>query len=223
MQKRDEITFNGITFVRFPEGKSLSSRRYYYPFAKGRRVKGVGGLHQEIWKAHHGPIPKGMHVHHKDENSLNNSIDNLELLTHGEHMKRHGNNSPAQRAHFARIRPLAAAWHGSPEGLEWHSQLGKDSWKDREPDERKCVECGKTYLCKSLRDTDRFCSSACMQKWHYHRKTYFVKRICSICGQEFMAQPRSGRRLPQQTCSLPCRNELLKRKFHDRKRTVRSD
>jgi hypothetical protein len=34
-------------------------------------------------------IPKGHSVHHIDHNKLNNSIDNLEVLSWQEHMKRH--------------------------------------------------------------------------------------------------------------------------------------
>ena len=34
-------------------------------------------------------IPYGYEVHHKDENRLNNSIDNLELLSTSDHMRLH--------------------------------------------------------------------------------------------------------------------------------------
>jgi len=34
-------------------------------------------------------LPRGMNVHHKDENTLNDAIDNLEVLTLAEHMQRH--------------------------------------------------------------------------------------------------------------------------------------
>ena len=38
-------------------------------------------------------IPSEYDVHHKDENGLNNAIDNLEILKKGEHSKEHGENS----------------------------------------------------------------------------------------------------------------------------------
>jgi HNH endonuclease len=42
-----------------------------------------------VWEQHHGPVPKGMIVHHKDRNTTNDSIENLELKTRGEHVNEH--------------------------------------------------------------------------------------------------------------------------------------
>ncbi len=42
-----------------------------------------------IWEAHHGPIPKGMVIHHKDGNSENDEIQNLEMLSQGDHVRVH--------------------------------------------------------------------------------------------------------------------------------------
>ena len=46
-------------------------------------------LHRYVWEQVNGPIPKNMIIHHKDFNRGNWSLDNLELLTRAEHMKRH--------------------------------------------------------------------------------------------------------------------------------------
>jgi hypothetical protein len=40
--------------------------------------------HRIIWEMHHGPIPKGMVIDHKDGNSGNNKLDNLRLATSGQ-------------------------------------------------------------------------------------------------------------------------------------------
>lgn len=58
-----------------------------YPaiFLNGQNVH----IHRLEWKKHKGEIPYGQIVHHKDENKLNWSIDNLELLSRGEHIKTH--------------------------------------------------------------------------------------------------------------------------------------
>lgn len=41
-------------------------------------------IHRVIWTAVNGDIPDGLEVNHIDENKTNNSIDNLNLLTHTE-------------------------------------------------------------------------------------------------------------------------------------------
>src|SRR5215469_17385379 len=37
-------------------------------------------LHRKIWETHRGPLPKGVHIHHRDGNKANNQIDNLEPM-----------------------------------------------------------------------------------------------------------------------------------------------
>lgn len=44
--------------------------------------------HRLIWEQNNGPIPKGMIVVFKDKNPRNLTIDNLELITRAENMKR---------------------------------------------------------------------------------------------------------------------------------------
>lgn len=51
----------------------------------GRLVK----EHREIYKREIGPIPDGWHIHHRDEDKLNNRPDNLEALPWPEHKRRH--------------------------------------------------------------------------------------------------------------------------------------
>lgn len=48
-------------------------------------------IHRLQWEKYHGKIPKGFIVHHKDENKLNWNIDNLELLSRSQHIKKHKN------------------------------------------------------------------------------------------------------------------------------------
>ena len=46
-------------------------------------------LHRYVWELYNGPIPEGLHVHHKNGNKLCNCICNLELLTNAEHSLLH--------------------------------------------------------------------------------------------------------------------------------------
>jgi HNH endonuclease len=41
------------------------------------------------WEKHHGAIPKGLGIHHKDENTLHDAIDNLELVSKKDHLALH--------------------------------------------------------------------------------------------------------------------------------------
>lgn len=62
-------------------------------------------LHRYNWIKVHGEIPKGMKLLFKDRNPFNCNIDNLELLTPGELMKRNSvHNYPAPIARIIQLR-----------------------------------------------------------------------------------------------------------------------
>jgi len=42
-----------------------------------------------FWETAHGPVLTGMIIHHKDRNTLNNSLYNLELMSRVEHINEH--------------------------------------------------------------------------------------------------------------------------------------
>lgn len=48
-------------------------------------------IHRLQWMKYYGEIPDGCVVHHKDENKMNWDIENLELISRSEHLKRHKN------------------------------------------------------------------------------------------------------------------------------------
>ena len=53
--------------------------------ADGPRWKMWKPYHRHIWEQHNGPIPEGMIVTFKDQNPMNCDIENLMLVTRGEH------------------------------------------------------------------------------------------------------------------------------------------
>lgn len=53
-------------------------------------------VHRIVWEAHHGPIPPGFDVHHKDEDKHNNKISNLTLRQRGAHISEHRSRKRGQ-------------------------------------------------------------------------------------------------------------------------------
>jgi hypothetical protein len=46
-----------------------------------------------VWAEAHGPIQRGLFIHHINENKLDDRIENLQALTNSEHMALHGRTS----------------------------------------------------------------------------------------------------------------------------------
>lgn len=69
--------FNGQQYARKPNG--------YYGGTNRARV----AMHRAVWEFHHGQIPDGHQIHHRDGNRGNNAIENLMLVDRAEHSRRH--------------------------------------------------------------------------------------------------------------------------------------
>ena len=54
-----------------------------------------------VWEKHNGPVPKGMVIHHKDRNPLNDSVDNLEAMTRADHLREHRHEYEDRRCEAA--------------------------------------------------------------------------------------------------------------------------
>ena len=67
-----------------PTGQGIR-RGYYFV----RIVTGWASHARAVWTQAHGPIPKGVLVHHEDEDSFNDSLDNLRGMTRPQHMRLH--------------------------------------------------------------------------------------------------------------------------------------
>ncbi len=167
-KKSVAVVFNGITFRRYPKSNQWAHRMYYTPHA-GHRRRGVGALHQEIWKAANGPIPVGCHIHHRDDDPLNNDIGNLECITKDEHDARHRAErkrrmmTPKGKKQFRAALKAAAKWHGSKEGKAWHSQHAKEAWANAEKGTAVCVRCGVKFE-TWIPGRAKFCTPACRQR-----------------------------------------------------------
>jgi hypothetical protein len=212
MSKSECVFFNGVKFRRYPESDGVALRNYFRP-NKGDYRKGVSLLHREVWKHHYGEIPKGMNVHHKDENPLNNDISNLELLTISAHRRQHPFKDPdKQAAHLSRIRGLASEWHGTSEGSEVHSRASKRGWEDRKKKPKKegvCSECSSVFY--SFNPTAVVCGRACYDVRMARLSIGYEERKCQ-CGKSFQIQSWKKKRF----CGRPC---FFKFTVHWRHRT----
>lgn len=63
----------------------MSNDGYYIVYINGKQI----GFHRYIWEQHHGPITKGMEIHHINGDKLDNRIENLMLVDRNTHRKLH--------------------------------------------------------------------------------------------------------------------------------------
>ena len=189
--------FDGIKFTR--DDKT----GYYLNTTIGKR------MHRYVWEFYNGEIPKTYQIHHKDGDKSNNDIANLELIQSGEHQRLHGENLTEEERQKKRenmekkARPAAIAWHKSEAGREWHRQHAKETLLIREPKEKVCEFCGKSY--STIQYASRFCSNKCKSANRRKDKADTVIKKCEICGKEFETNKYSG----TVTCSRSCANVYM--------------
>lgn len=202
MAKVEVIVFQGVKFRRYPDSKNRTERVYFTP-GHADRAKGVGRLHEEIWKAAHGPIPAGYHIHHADHDPLNNDLSNLVCIPAGDHHRHHAAESEwlgSDRCleHLAEIRPKAAEWHRSPEGRAWHSEHARRVAADWQPVEATCEHCGERF--ESVRP-GRFCSNKCKSAWRRAAGVDDEDRTCEYCGGVFRVNRYARTRFCSRSCA----------------------
>jgi len=160
--------------------------------------------HRWVWINIHGNIPKGYHIHHKDENKSNNSIENLELIEKSRHLSIHM-QCPIRKKKAAencnRIRPLTKAWHASEIGKIWHKLHALQfNFGNRSPKTYQCDQCANSFE-SSKPSNIRFCSNACKSAWRRKCGKDNTERVCEICKMPFITNKYSkvkfcGRRCP---------------------------
>jgi len=195
------IRYNNRTFCLQTSG------RYYQDHNRSRTPERL--LHRRIWHDSFGPIPDGHHIHHKDGDWTNNSLDNLECIHGSKHASNHMKEkwaNPNSRLNLlnkvAQNREKTKAWHASEEGRKWHSENAKKSWKTRPFKTIKCVMCGCDF--ESQVSTRKFCSEKCSQKNNIPNRPKTTKK-CVMCGDDFMCRKYAK----TSTCSVSCRSYLI--------------
>ena len=80
------------TMLRAASGDGgLASNGYRRVTINGRRVL----EHRAVWERAHGPIPPRHDVHHINGDRADNRLDNLELMSHSDHVRLHSTNRPS--------------------------------------------------------------------------------------------------------------------------------
>lgn len=166
-----QVEFNGIIFRKVGP--------YYRPNGTECQ-KGTESLHRETWKFYNGDIPEKHHIHHKDGDTDNNDISNLECLLGSTHLSEHASqpnawcNTEKGKEHFTHIRSLAVNWHKSEEGRAWHKEHARKvatkvfAVKDVT---KVCLICSKTYhVHAAVASRSKFCHPNCRQQAIRNRK-----------------------------------------------------
>lgn len=193
--------FNGVKFRRYPDAETRTERVYWTP-GQADRKRGVRRLHEEVWIAAHGPIRKGWHVHHRDDDPLNNDLANLELLSPKAHADRHRTpeRTEARRRHMRDVvNPASRRWHGTPEGREWHRrQAAAAGFGVPVYEPHACEHCGAEY--ERGKGHGRFCSNNCKSAARRASGVDNEQRTCVVCAAPFDVNRYSKAR----SCSTAC-------------------
>lgn len=199
MEMNNKIVIDGLSFVQ-------SGRPYYYCSTKRKY------LHRYLWEKEHGKIPEGYEIHHKDHNSANNALENLELISAEEHRILHSKTLTDERRKFMRdnmnekARPKAIEWHKSEKGIEWHKKH-YEKMKDRlhAKCKFKCECCGIEFE-KPNTGVNRFCSNKCKSKWRRDNGLDNIKKKCAYCENEYESNKYAKTIYCSKKCSVRSRN-----------------
>ena len=145
-----------------------------------------------------GVLPKGMCVHHKDGDTSNNAISNLEIMSLVDHARMHTNRRIADPEQ----RDVLFRWHRSPEGAE-QLRVNAEKMRANTPErECTCRHCSEPFV--TNHPTKAFCSKRCVYLDRIERQP---NRECSICGELFKTIDKRT-----VTCSYECGWALRRRR-----------
>ena len=192
--------------VEYDNKKWVKQKSGYYQCTQ-RKFKGKNWLHQYVYEKEKYIIPKGLEVHHLNENKDDNSIDNLVLLTPEDHRKLHGDykiTNPErykkQCEHLDKVRP-DHVWPEDPIKYEKHRQALIDGMAKTKLIVKVCENCGDNYEVMPF-GSSRFCSNKCKSAKRRESGVDNIIEICSICGISFIKNKYSK----SMTCSRSCGN-----------------
>lgn len=156
------VTYFGKEWRRYPKSKNRTHRVYFQRHEHWKEPPVF--LHRAIYEYNFGPIPNGYHIHHKDDNPLNNDPSNLEALSARDHnritQEEYKNNAEWVARQKERL--------SSP---EWRAK-NSHAQKNRIKKELTCVLCGEKFLSRAY--SSRFCSECRKMKYCDKNGTHFT-------------------------------------------------
>lgn len=164
-------------------------------------------LHRSVYEYYFGEIPIGYEIHHRDLNTSNNKVENLQMLTKSEHTRVH---FESQTGRFAK-KTLICQFCGEEFAARYHGNNRFCSEKCRAKarrieckEERICQFCGKKFLIQNYEQV-RYCSVSCAQK--DRQKGQHIIKKCPVCGKEF--ECCKGKSTNKTYCSPECAHIFL--------------
>ena len=211
---------DGRRFTRYTGNKyywwKVSNNNHEW-YKKGQSVS----AHKYVWQKHNGRVPKGFQIHHKDHDTANNDISNLELVDVQSHAAYHAKKrlaeNPEYRARFhAAGIEAAKEWHKSDAGREWHREHAKRTAPTRERNgtEQVCSWCGKRFVGVASMRKKGFCGASCQGMARKASGVDDEQRSCAECGAVFTINKYAKRKF----CSSPCMRKSQSRKAKERYR-----
>lgn len=99
---------------------SISERGYHRAYVGGR----LRMVHVLVWEQHHGAVPDGHDIHHRNEDKLDNRIENLECVDTVTHKRLH---SGCQLRDGVWWKPCGVCGEFRPVGVaDWY--LSREGW-----------------------------------------------------------------------------------------------
>ena len=150
---------------------SGTNPKYYYNdryFGTGKKGRKKVALHRQIWEdSNKRKIPKGYVVHHIDENTFNNSPENLAIKERRQHQSEHVKEWLKNPEYLKKIKSgllkaqeEAKKWHASKEGHEWHKKHWLKSIAIAKKHKHKCYVCGSEFESTRVKCV-KYCSQKC--------------------------------------------------------------
>jgi hypothetical protein len=138
-------------------------------------------MHRYVWQFHNGEILPKHHIHHKDGNKSNNSIENLELLSSSAHSLLHSKESEwigseKNLSQLAVASEKAKLWHRSEQGRLWHREHAKKYGLGEKKHEINCIVCGAIKKTQN-KNKAMFCSSKCKQRYYYRKSKKTISSL----------------------------------------------